>query len=193
MSLHRDHSQIQGLFSRTDFPRSSIGFPTGCISGATSRLARLLCNRAGHFPLYRGASREGSNPTVQKQQFSVLSFLHSPTLTPRRHGSPRPCRAPVAFPAAVGTPENTTETGPHPLPTGTPTRLCHHLHAQVQVEILQLSVPTPAPTSPALSCMCQAHEGLFQVFHHASGWGCDHFCFNILLPPGIFFASKGVK
>ena len=74
-----------------------------------------------------------------------------------------------------------------------PRSLCHHLHAQVQVEILQLSVPTPAPTSPALSCVCQAHEGLFQVFHHASGWGCVHFCFNILLPPGIFFASEEVK
>ena len=40
--------------------------------------------------------------------------------TPAETG-PRPCRAPVAFPAAVGTPENTTETAPHPLPTGTPT------------------------------------------------------------------------
>ena len=33
-----------------------------------------------------------------------------------------PCRTPSAFPAAVGTPESTTVTAPHPLPTRTPTR-----------------------------------------------------------------------
>ena len=43
-------------------------------------------------------------------------------LDPRSPGLPRPCRTPSAFPAAVGTPESTTVTTPHPLPTGTPTR-----------------------------------------------------------------------
>ena len=42
-------------------------------------------------------------------------------LDPRSPGLPRPCRTPSAFPAAVGTPESTTVTTPHPLPTGTPT------------------------------------------------------------------------
>ena len=42
-------------------------------------------------------------------------------LDPRSTGLPRPCRTPSAFPAAVGTPESTTVTTPHPLPTGTPT------------------------------------------------------------------------
>ena len=43
-------------------------------------------------------------------------------LDPHSPGLPRPCRTPSAFPAAVGTPESTTVTTPHPLPTGTPTR-----------------------------------------------------------------------
>ena len=45
-----------------------------------------------------------------------------PNPAPRHPGSPRPCRTPSAFPAAVGTPESTTVTAPHPLPTRTPTR-----------------------------------------------------------------------
>ena len=43
-------------------------------------------------------------------------------LDPRSPGLPRPGCAPGAFPAAVGTPESTTVTAPHPLPTRTPTR-----------------------------------------------------------------------
>ena len=41
---------------------------------------------------------------------------------PRRPVSPRPCLAPGTFPAAVGTPESTTGTASHPLPTGNPPR-----------------------------------------------------------------------
>ena len=74
LSLHRDHSEIQGLFPRTDFPRSFVGFPMGCISGAASWLARLLCNRPGRFPLYRGASREGrGGPHVTQEALKLYS------------------------------------------------------------------------------------------------------------------------
>ena len=55
--------------------------------------------------------------------------------------------------------------------------------------------PWPGVLSPSAHLPCpplqvpSACGGSFQVFHHASGWGCIYFCFNTLLPPGISFAS----
>lgn len=50
----------------------------------------------------------------------------------------------------------------------------------------KLGVPRPS-THLACSLMHvpSACEGLFQVFHHDSGWGCFYLRFDTLLPPGI--------
>ena len=87
--------------------------PTGCRSLGTQERTKWACPAAMATP-ESTTGKPSPTPARSRPQ-------PRPDPAPRRPGSPRPCRAPVAFPAAVGTPENTTETAPHPLPTGTPT------------------------------------------------------------------------
>ena len=71
-------------------------------------LPRRISSRSGHH---------------REHNWEALPYpRQEPNPAPRHPGSPRPCRTPSAFPAAVGTPESTTVTAPHPLPTRTPTR-----------------------------------------------------------------------
>ena len=80
----------QSLPASGSFPVSQL-FTWGGQSIGVSALASVLpMNTQNGFPLgwtcwislqSKGLSRVFSNTTVQKHQFSVLSFLHSPTLT----------------------------------------------------------------------------------------------------------------
>ena len=83
--LHSNLSQHQGLF-----PVSQLFTSGGQSIGVSASTSVLPMNTQDWFPLgwigwislqSKGLSRVFSNNTVQKHNFSVLSFLHSPTLT----------------------------------------------------------------------------------------------------------------
>ena len=83
-------SHLQSLPASGSFPRNQF-FTSGGQSIWVSTAASILpMNILDWFPLRwtawislqaRGLSRVFSNTTVQKHQFSVFSFLYSPTLT----------------------------------------------------------------------------------------------------------------
>ena len=83
-------SSLQSFIASGSFPMSQL-FASGDQSiGISASISVLPVNIQGWFPLgftgwislkSKGLSRVFSNTTVQKHQFSVLSFLYSPTLT----------------------------------------------------------------------------------------------------------------
>ena len=102
-------------------------------------------------PRVRSRRFSGRSGHLREQNWEALPQpRQEPTTSPRHPGSPRPCRAPGSFPAAVGTPESTTGTAPHPRHDPIPNRRrpgsprpwrAAHLHQGLPV--------SPAPTPGA--------------------------------------------
>ena len=83
-------SCLQSFPASGSFPRSQIFTSGGQSIGVSASAWVLPMNIQDWFPLgltglislqFKGLSRVFSNTTVQKHHSSVLSFLHSPTLT----------------------------------------------------------------------------------------------------------------
>ena len=83
-------SHLQSFPASGSFPMRQFFASVGQSIGASDSASVLPMNIQDWFPLgwtswislqSKGLSRVFSNPTVQKQQFSVLSFCFTPTLT----------------------------------------------------------------------------------------------------------------
>ena len=84
-------SRLQSFSASGSFPRNQFFTSGGQSIGGSASTSVLPMNIQDWFPLgwtgwislqSKGLSRVFSNTTVQKHQFFILSFLHSPTLTP---------------------------------------------------------------------------------------------------------------
>ena len=82
-------SRLQSFSASESFPMSQFFASGGQSIGVSASASVLPMNTQGWSPLgwigwislqSKGLSRVFSNTTVQKHQFSALSFLHSPTL-----------------------------------------------------------------------------------------------------------------
>ena len=117
--------------------------PTGCRSLGTQERTKWACPAAMATPRAQVGSPPPPPPGADPRRD------RTPPLSPRRQGSPGPCRASGGFPAAVATPASTTGTAPHPRhdPIPDPRRpgsprpwRAAHLHRGLPV--------SPAPTPP---------------------------------------------